>query len=759
MKRNYILFRKKIMLGVIKKNYMSKKYHFEIPKENISKKEINKNPFGESVQRINFSEHGASLRNIKDSFKENEFKKKDIQILTDIFLQISTLENLTIKSQANKLENLGFTLLSIIPDNQSLGNFKIDDKKFEEFEEKLEEYISSDENKYKTYFAPIENIKAIPNETKISDKINLESEEKYNVIINFFNGIKQEEIFALEKLLNVDFKEHNLEFSFSNISNKIISVNSLVNGQEIKNILNEFNSIKDIQLNQNYYITNSIKGDYILSDVVVEKPTSSSAVCIFDSGITNQGRIIPSLVRSRINSYLPYGSVSPQYLHGTFVASRCIFGDNIEYQISQKKLTPYCYVIDVPLFGLNISGDLTSLDEFYLAKAITEVVESLYSEVKVYNLSLGSPSSLSDNFRSHLANTLDLLSNEYDVLFVVSSGNIASSLGNYPDEHFNNPNSRIGSPAESLLSLTVGSIAKHEYENAISKKNYLSPFSKIGPGTDGGLKPELVCHGGNLLAPYDLNPFSRIAACGLDVDGSSISYNNGTSFSSPIISRFAQILFDYYPFAQTNLVKALLIHFSERREIYEDFNFDFKYTGFGEPNINNAVYANSSATFLFQGNLDVDNYEYIKFNIPKKFIDSEINSKLKIKITVVYNPEIDLNNSTEYSKSRLSLKLAKNSEQGIREISLSDSNNYSKQWSPILQFEKCFTRSFLDGEWAVILRLYTRGNVIPDYNQNYAIVIEVSDENGSINVYDEISNDDSLNYNSYENTTNEINYA
>ncbi len=42
---------------------------------------------------------------------------------------------------------------------------------------------------------------------------------------------------------------------------------------------------------------------------------------------------------------------------------------------------------------------------------------------------LGNPNSLSDNYRSHLANTLDLLSNEYDVLFVVSSGNINSSLG------------------------------------------------------------------------------------------------------------------------------------------------------------------------------------------------------------------------------------------------------------------------------------------------------------------------------------------
>ena len=164
---------------------MAKKYHFEIPTENISKRKINKTGFGESVQRINYSEHGNYLKSVKDSFKEHEFLKKDLQVISDIFLQISTLENLSIKSQSSKFESLGFKLVSLIPDNKSLGNFKIDDDKFEEFELKLEEYISTEENKYRSYFASIENIKAIPNETKISTDIDLTSEKKYDVIINF----------------------------------------------------------------------------------------------------------------------------------------------------------------------------------------------------------------------------------------------------------------------------------------------------------------------------------------------------------------------------------------------------------------------------------------------------------------------------------------------------------------------------------------------------------------------------------------------
>src|SRR5690606_37377713 len=99
-------------------------------------------------------------------------------------------------------------------------------------------------------------------------------------------------------------------------------------------------------------------------------------------------------------------------------------------------------------------------------------------------------------------------------------------------------------------------------------------------------------------------------------------YDNGTSFSAPLVSRYAQILFDYYPFADTNMVKALLIHFAERRDIFDDFDFDYKFTGFGEPNIKNAVYASNSATYLYQGIMDSDNYEYVKFHIPDKFMSS-----------------------------------------------------------------------------------------------------------------------------------------
>lgn len=57
------------------------------------------------------------------------------------------------------------------------------------------------------------------------------------------------------------------------------------------------------------------------------------------------------------------------------------------------------------------------------------------------------------------------------------------------------------------------------------------------------------------------------------------------------------------------------------------------------------------------------------------------------------------------------------------------------------------------------IKLYTRSITDVNFKQDYAIIIEVMDENGNINVYDEIKNDTSLNYNSFENDVYNINYA
>lgn len=88
--------------------------------------------------------------------------------------------------------------------------------------------------------------------------------------------------------------------------------------------------------------------------------------------------------------------------------------------------------------------------------------------------------------------------------------------------------------------------------------------------------------------------------------------------------------------------------------------------------------------------------------------------------------------------SRISAQLAKPTDQGMRPINISGEDKYSLPWNPITKFEKTFSRAYLTGAWELRLRLYTRGNVDTNYLQDFAVVIEIIDENGNVNVYDNL---------------------
>jgi hypothetical protein len=435
---------------------------------------------------------------------------------------------------------------------------------------------------------------------------------------------------------------------------------------------------------------------------------------------------------------LPIGSVDAGYNHGTFVASRCVFGDNVDSCLGTHFLQPYCNLIDIQVFGVDALGNNLDPDEFHLRAVIEDVVERFYDRVRVYNLSLGSSVPINNFQFSDLAKLLDFLSKHFKVLFVVSSGNINSLLGTYPFDHFLNTNSRIGCPAESILSLTVGSIAKYHNVDSLANEEEISPFSRIGPGADLGVKPELVAHGGNLIMPYDFSP--RVSSYGISADGFNLCVDNGTSYSAPVISQYAQKLFDLYPESDPNLVRALLCHFTERRNVPEEITDDIiNYTGFGEPIIENALIANTyNSAYIYEGQLDQENYQYITFHVPESLAETNKNTKLRIKITITYDPAVNPDNDSEYSMARISALLMKNSEKGMAPINISGDGKYILPWNPIIQFEKGFSRGYLTGAWDLRLRLYTRGKIEGDYLQDYAVVIEIIDEENGTNVYNDI---------------------
>ncbi|WP_343589711.1 S8 family peptidase [Flavobacterium sp.] len=714
---------------------MSKdKFHFEIPKDNIRNEKYEKTGGGVSVERSNHKEHGLVLLTEVNELKEIEYDKRDFHYTSDIYLQIETPRGYSLKNQKQKIEHLGLEILSYSTTNKSLGTARIKKDKIEIFEEKLNEYINSQDNTGKTYFSPIEHIYTIPSENKIKSEIDVTSLTEVSIIINLFNALEKKERLAINNRIVEEIKQYTENVSFQNFTNGISSIECTIKGVFISKIASEFTTIREIKVNRTFFVENSIPAEKVPSELKVMPVQSNSTICIIDSGINRNG-IFKNIVQGQI-LYLPAGSIDCGYNHGTFVASRCVFGDNIENCLGTYILEPYCYLLDVPVFGIDNQGKEKNPTEFELRKAIEEVVLANYKHIKVFNLSLGIPNPIANFEFSELAKLLDFLSKEYKVLFVIAAGNINRMLGPFPVDHFNHFESRIGSPAESLLGLTVGSIAKYSNPNSLSQNNFLSAFSRIGPGADMGIKPEVVAHGGNLILPYTPSP--RTSTYGISSDGLNLALDVGTSHAAPIISQYAQKLFDYYPNSDPNLVKSLICHFSDKRDKHNQLtDANSKYVGFGEPNIENAIRANDhNAAFIFEGELDQENYQYISFHVPKTLACEE-DSKLKIKITITYDPSVNPDNEYEYSNSRISAKLFKPSTRGFSPINISR-DKYNLPWNPIIQFEKSFTRAYLTGLWDLRLRLYTRGNVDENYKQDYSVVIEIIDEKSNKNVYEDI---------------------
>lgn len=714
------------------------KSHFLIPPGNIRSAKYEKHGGGVNYERNDHTRHGIKLREQTSRVREIELAKKDSKFISDFFVQIETPSNTSIKNYKSNIEKLGFEIISYRSEKPSIGIAKIKKKKFDDIGQKLKEYIESDSNRGKSYFSPIDTFSSIPVESKIDSSIKgSRSKEKISVVFNLYSALTGREKFPVNQAIVNELIKVSSDVVQSSFSNGTTSISCTLDSDKISAVAEQFSSIKDVKLDENAFVENAIDTQELPKSLKIQVPKSKSSICVIDSGIKDGGGVFSGIISDTME-YLPKGAVESHYVHGTFVASRCVFGDNIDACLGTNILSPYCRVIDVRTFGIDSSGRKVNPRDSHLRRIIETVVIKLHKTVKVYNLSFGFDSSIKDHEYSELAKLLDFLSKEYKVLFVIASGNITSLLGKYPTQHFRSPSARIGSPAESILSLTVGAISKHADSNSLSKQGELSPFSKIGPGADLGLKPELVAHGGNLIVKYDRSP--RVSTYGISPDGKSLAVDVGTSFSAPLIAQYAQRLFDIYPGSDVNLVKALLCHFSVNKSLpFGTANPTRHCTGLGEPAIESAILAGPhNAAFIFEGSLDQENYQYIAFHIPKSLAQDNRNSRLKIKVTLVYDPKVDVDNPAEYSQSRVSLFIEKPGAKKKAIIGFDSNSGYSNPWSPIMRFEKTFSRNYLTGQWELRLRLYTRGKLQVNYKQDYAVVIEIIDEKKSADVYNDL---------------------
>ncbi len=338
--------------------------------------------------------------------------------------------------------------------------------------------------------------------------------------------------------------------------------------------------------------------------------------------------------------------------------------------------------------------------------------------IKIINISIADKSKMFFNNLSSCGKLLDWLSNKYKVLFCVSAGNIDADIDlqkslneikSLPNDtilrltmekiDFDKRNRKILSPADSINSITVGSIHADK-SNATNIGNRIdilpnqdlpSPISAHGLGYKNSIKPELYISGGRQLFD-EINKIYKISNSGLapgqcvatsPTSGGELNrcfYIRGTSNSAALATRTASQIYEMLsPLILENnisidesnvavILKALLVHSASWGEGYsilkkifstnqnkKQFKRNFaRYMGFGIPNIQRVLEcASQRATAIGFGKIKKDEKNDFQFPLPPCL--SGINEIKRLIITLAWFSPINPANR-KYRKANLSIE-------------------------------------------------------------------------------------------------------
>ena len=487
-----------------------------------------------------------------------------------------------------------------------------------------------------------------------------EAEESCNYKIKLIDYQNYEQNLVMRRLLEHTLNNKKIEYNKTDYSEKfyVYKLKNVTNAMldELKEA-DIFNALFSVEPMPKYVISlDFLEED---DDIPIKKSDSEKnymTIGILDNGIETIPHLKPWIDIERWSPY-PESSINPA--HGTFVAGIALYGDECEGKgwVGHK---------GIKLFDAAVFPDTSKegLDEDELIANIKEAVKLYNEQVKIWNLSISITRPVSDNKFSDFAIALDALQDEYNVL-------ICKSAGNCRNFESSRPKGRVHEGADSIRSLVVGSFAHKKGTYDYAEINDPSPFSRVGPGPEFIIKPEVSHYGGNA----GVDPLGNTVTTGVKSfakDGT-LAQGVGTSFSTPRITALAagiqqELSEDFDPL----LLKALITHSaSYPREMTVPSIERAKQVGFGLPKSVSEIIYNSpyEATLILRDNLvKGDKIDIMDFPMPQCLIKDGYYTG-QIIATLVYEPILDASQGIEYCQSNLDIKFGSYDEKFERDIS------------------------------------------------------------------------------------------
>ncbi|GAB5101389.1 S8 family peptidase [Caballeronia sp. HLA56] len=308
---------------------------------------------------------------------------------------------------------------------------------------------------------------------------------------------------------------------------------------------------------------------------VIEPPSlDAPGICVLDTGIAAGHPLLGPAMGDAQNFIDKGEDASDLDGHGTRVAGLALYGKVFE-------LLPDQFAPRLRLFAGKVFANDGQDQTRFVEKAVEEAV-AYFSDTygcKVFCLSYGDANKVYDGRHVRgLAYTLDRLSRERDILFVVPTGNQPNipdtALADFPG-YLRGDSFRLLDPAPSLNSVTVGGLAQFELDHQaqrfperiettpLARRNQPSPFTRVGPSIGGAIKPDFLAEGGNFAWQHLRQNFTHhrlgvVSTSRHFADGRLFDDAPGTSFAAPQVAHLAASLLRYTPNASANSLRALL---------------------------------------------------------------------------------------------------------------------------------------------------------------------------------------------------------
>lgn len=397
--------------------------------------------------------------------------------------------------------------------------------------------------------------------------------------------------------------------------------------------------------------------------------------------------------------------------HGTAISSIIVDGPSIN-----PNLDDGCGNFRVRHFGVATGGRFSS---FTILKKIREII-SQNTDIKVWNLSLGSILPIEENFISPEAAELDRIQSEYDVIFVVAGTN--------KPRDWSGGDMKIGAPADSLNSLVV---------NAVDFNDKPASYHRVGPVLSFFHKPDVSYYGGDGL--------ERIRVCtpyGED-------FSSGTSLAAPWVTRKVAYLIHNMGLSR-EVAKALIIDSAAGWNRKDDSTHSIGY-GVVPIKIENIIKSpNDEIRFIMTGS--TDSYETYTYRIPVPLSNDKY--PFFARATLVYFPNASRDQGVDYTDTEMDIHFGRVKEKKNGKIGIEPINNNRqgddghpilyegtardlyRKWDNIKHISETIKKGarprikYGNGSWGLSIKTKERLKSTRDRSTPFGVVVTLKEMNG-----------------------------